>query len=223
MRFSHVIFDLDGTLLDTLEDLADATNWVCVRHGWPVHPLDAYKGFVGNGAGKLLERVAPPAVELTDALRGQLMEEFTERYTRHSANKTRAYMGMPEAVTRLKASGVKLGVLTNKPDVAARPIVERYYPDVFDVVQGALPDLPLKPDPAGLRLVMEKLDAKREDTLFVGDSDVDVRTGKNGGLKVCGVLWGFRTRAELEAEGADFLAERAGDLETLILKPYKEA
>lgn len=217
-RFSHVIFDLDGTLLDTLEDLADATNWVCEQHGWPVHPLEAYKGFVGNGAGKLLERVTPPSVELTDALRALLMEEFTRRYTRHSANKTHAYAGMPEAVMRLKEAGVKLGVLTNKPHAAAVPIVERYYPGVFAAVQGAVPGAPLKPDPTVLRLLMDRVGATVERTLFVGDSDVDIRTGKNGGLAACGVLWGFRTREELESEGADFIAENPAELAALVLQ-----
>lgn len=217
MRFSHVIFDLDGTLLDTLEDLADATNWVCAQHSWPVHPLEAYKSFVGNGAGKLLERVTPPSVELTDALRRQLMEEFTGRYTRHSANKTHAYAGMPEALSRLKAAGVTMAVLTNKPHAAAAPIVERYYPGVFAAVQGAVPGAPLKPDPTVLLSLMDRLGAGVEHTLFVGDSNVDIRTGKNGGLTACGVLWGFRTRAELEAEGADFIAADPAELAELVL------
>lgn len=217
MRFSHVIFDLDGTLLDTLEDLADATNWVCEQHGWPVHPLEAYKSFVGNGAGKLLERVTPEAVELTDALRRQLMEEFTGRYTRHSANKTRAYAGMRSALVRLKAAGVTMAVLTNKPHAAATPIVERYYPGVFAVIQGAVPGAPLKPDPTVLLSLMDRLGARAESTLFAGDSNVDIRTGKNGGLTACGVLWGFRTRAELTAEGADFIAERPEELEQVVL------
>lgn len=219
IRFSHIIFDLDGTLLDTLEDLADATNWVCEQHGWPVHPLEAYKRFVGNGAGKLLERVTPPTVELTPKLRAQMMEEFTQRYTRHSANKTRAYAGVPEALARLKAAGVRMGVLTNKPEVAAGPIVERYYPGVFDAVQGAVPGVPLKPAPAPVFRLMERLGAKQEATLFVGDSNVDIRTAKNAGLKGCGVLWGFRTREELEAEGADYIAERPEELAELVVGP----
>lgn len=216
-RFSHVIFDLDGTLLDTLEDLAEATNWVCAHHGWPVHPLEAYKRFVGNGAGKLLECVTPPSVELTDELRALMMEEFTQRYTRHSADKTAPYAGMPEALARLKKAGVRMGVLTNKPDGAAGPIVERYYPGVFAAVRGALPGVPLKPDPAPVLRLMEGLGAEHASTLFVGDSDVDIRTGKNAGLKSCGVLWGFRTRQELEAEGADFIAARPEELAALIL------
>lgn len=217
LKFSYVIFDLDGTILDTLEDLADATNWVCAQHGWPVHPLEAYKGFVGNGAGKLLERVTPSIVELTPELRRTLMAEFSQRYTAHSANKTHAYEGMPQALARLKAAGVRMAVLTNKPHAAAGPIVERYYPGVFDAVQGAVVGAPLKPDPTVLLALLERLGASKDETLFVGDSNVDIRTGKNAGLAACGVLWGFRTRAELTAEGADFIAQRPEELAELVL------
>ena len=216
--FTHVIFDLDGTLLDTLEDLADATNWVCEQHGWPPHPVEAYKKFIGNGAPKLLERVVPAEVEQTAELRQQMLEEFTLRYSAHKADKTAPYPGMPQAVERLKKAGVVMAVLTNKPDGAAGPIVERYYPGVFDVVQGALPGVPTKPDPAPLHKLMERIGAKKETTLFVGDSNVDIQTAKNGGLHSCGVLWGFRTREELLGEGADDLAQTAEELTDLILK-----
>lgn len=218
LNFSYVVFDLDGTLLDTLEDLADSTNWVCARHGWPVHSLEAYKFFVGNGAGKLLERAVPPDLELTEELRGQLMDEFSRYYTAHSTDKTHPYPGMPEALAKLSAAGVRMAVLTNKPDAAAGPVVERYYPGIFAAVQGSMPGVPNKPAPTGLFSVMTRLGgATRQNTLFVGDSNVDIRTAKNAGLKSCGVLWGFRSREELEAEGADFLAARPEDLETIIL------
>ena len=216
--FTHVIFDLDGTLLDTLEDLADAGNWVCAQHGWPGHPVEAYKRFVGNGAPKLLERVAPAETELTAELRSQTLEEFTTYYTAHKSDKTTVYPGMNEAVERLKEAGLTLAVLTNKPDAAAGPVVERYYPGVFDVVQGALPDMPTKPDPTLLLRLMERIGAKPESTLFVGDSDVDIRTAKNGNLHSCGVLWGFRTREELLAEGAEQLVQTAEELTNYILK-----
>jgi len=216
--FTHVIFDLDGTLLDTLEDLAEATNWVCAQHGWPPHPVEAFKRYVGNGAVKLLERVTPPEVEITEQLRRQTMEEFTARYTAERSQKTAPYPGMPQLLERLKGHGVTVAVLTNKPDVAAGPVVERYYPGVFNVVQGALPDAPTKPDPTLLYKLMERIGAKRENTLFVGDSNVDIQTAKNGGLTSCGVLWGFRTREELLAEGADHLVQTAAELEALILQ-----
>jgi phosphoglycolate phosphatase len=214
---THVIFDLDGTLLDTLEDLADATNWVCARHGWPGHPVEAFKQFVGNGAPKLMGRAVPAEVTLTDELRGQLLEEFTRRYTAHKSDKTKVYAGMPQALARLKGAGLTLAVLTNKPHQAAAPIVERYYPGIFDQVQGALPQYPTKPDPTLLKILMEKIGAGQATTLFVGDSNVDIQTAKNGGLVSCGVLWGFRTRQELEAERADHIVETPEALAELIL------
>lgn len=215
--YKNIIFDLDGTILNTLEDLAAATNWVCTQHGWPVHQVEEYKYFVGNGAPKLLERVVPDGIELTDALHRQLLEEFTRRYNAHKEDKTTVYAGMPQALKRLKEGGLTLAVLSNKPHGAAFPVVERYYPGIFDAVQGALPDLPVKPDPTLLHRLMGELGATAADTLFVGDSNVDIRTAKNGGLTGCGVLWGFRTRAELEAEGADFIAETPEKLVELIL------
>lgn len=216
--FTHVIFDLDGTLLDTLEDIADAANWVCAQRGWPVHPVPAFKRFVGNGASKLMERVTPREVFLSEQEHGQLVAEFTRRYTGHKSDKTVVYAGLPEAVEQLRQAGVTLAVLTNKPDVAAAPVVERYYPGVFTAVQGALDGVPTKPDPTLLRRLMARIGAQPEQTLFVGDSDVDIRTAKNGGLRSCGVLWGFRTGEELLGEGADALVSTAKELTELILK-----
>ena len=214
--FTHVVFDLDGTLLDTLEDLAQACNWVCRRHGWPTYPTEQFKRFVGNGAAKLLERVAPPE-HITPQLRQETMEEFTQYYNAHKTDHTRVYPGMPQVLEELGRSGVSMAVLSNKPDQAARPVVERYYPGVFPFVQGALDGVPVKPDPTALFALMERMGARREDTLFVGDSDVDIQTAKNAGLAGCGVLWGFRTRAELEREGADYIAVQPQDLLGIIL------
>lgn len=216
--YKNIIFDLDGTILNTLEDLAAATNWVCARHGWPAHAVEEFKYFVGNGASKLLERVVPEAVELTDELHRQLLEEFTQRYNAHKEDKTTVYAGMPQALKRLKEAGQKLAVLSNKPHGAAYPVVERYYPGIFDVVQGAIDGLPVKPDPTLLHRLMGKLEATAADTLFVGDSNVDILTAKNGGLIGCGVLWGFRTRQELETAGADCIAATPEELVELILQ-----
>ena len=215
--YKHVIFDLDGTLLNTLEDLAGAANWVCAQHGWPAHGVEEYKYFVGNGAAKLLERVVPEGVPVTDGLRQVLLEEFGRRYGAHKSDKTTPYPGMPEAVRRLREAGLTLAVLSNKPDEAARPVVERYYPNLFHQVQGALPGVPVKPDPTLLRRLMAEMGASQRDTLFVGDSNVDIRTAKHGGLTSCGVLWGFRTRRELEEEGADYIVDTAQALVELIL------
>ena len=215
--YKYVVFDLDGTLLDTLQDLADATNWVCIQHGWPIHSVEKYKTFVGNGAAKLVERVVPAGVVLTERLHQQLLDEFTLRYNAHKEDKTVVYPGMLELVQRLKELGIKMAVLTNKPDEAAVPMVERYYPGLLPLVQGAIPGYPTKPDPTLLQKLMKRMDAQPEHTLFVGDSNVDIQTAKNSGLDSCGVLWGFRTRKELMGEGANYLAENACQLEQIIM------
>lgn len=214
--YKNVIFDLDGTLLNTIDDLADAGNYVCRRRGWPTHTVGEYQYFVGNGMAKLVERFSPQQARTPEQLAATL-EEFMAYYGRHKQDKTAPYDGMDQALRRMKGAGVNLAVLSNKADEMALPVVEGYYPGVFPLVQGALPGVPTKPDPTLLYKLMERMGAKREDTLFVGDSDVDIRTAKNGGLRSCGVLWGFRTREELVAEGADFLADTPQALAGLVL------
>lgn len=214
--YQYVIFDLDGTLLNTIEDLTDAGNWVCQNHGWPTHTVEEYKRYVGNGMAKLAARFVPESWRTPEKLK-QVLDEFMPYYDVHKADKTAAYAGMPEAVEQLKRAGVSMAVLSNKADEMAAPVVEYYYPGLFPMVQGALPDCPTKPDPTLLRRLMERMGAGQDNTLFVGDSNVDIRTAKNGGLTSCGVLWGFRARNELEAEGADHLVETPDELARFIL------
>lgn len=214
--YTHVIFDLDGTLLNTIDDLADAGNWVCGYHGWPTHTVEEYKTFVGNGIPRLVERFIPPEYRDAGTL-AAVLREFAARYDAHKEDKTAPYPGVPQAVTALKAAGVRVSVLSNKAHPMAREVVERYYPGVFDDIQGAEEGAQMKPDPTLLYRLMERQGADRSHTLFVGDSSVDIRTAKNGGLASCGVLWGFRSREELEGEGADFLAASPAELTVLVL------
>ncbi len=213
--YTHIIFDLDGTLLNTIDDLADAGNHVCAAHGWPVHTVDAYKRMVGNGIPNLVSRFTPDGLG-EDEL-GEALAEFSAYYGEHKQDKTAPYPGVPEMLAALKERGVRLAVLSNKAHALAGPVVEHYFPGVFEYVQGALPDAPLKPDPTLLRAMMEKTGAAPQDTLFVGDSGVDVLTGKNGALTAAGVLWGFRDREELLEAGADLLAETPLDLAAAVL------
>ena len=214
--YKHVIFDLDGTLLNTIDDLADTGNHVCTLHGWPTHTVDAFKLMVGNGIPKLVERFAPQGT--SQEVLDQAFQEFMDWYGVHKEDKTAPYAGMPEVTKALREAGVSIAVLSHKADVMAGPVVEHYYPGIFPVVQGALPGLPTKPDPTLLHKLMDRLGATQEDTLFVGDSNVDIRTAKNGGLTGCGVLWGFRSREELEAAGADVIVSTPQELLDLILK-----
>ena len=214
--YKHVIFDLDGTLLNTIDDLADAGNHVCALHGWPTHTVAEFKYMVGNGMVKLVERFVPQGT--SQEMLDQAYQEFMDWYGVHKEDKTAPYAGMPEVAKALREAGVSIAVLSNKADQMAGPVVEHYYPGVFPVIQGALPGLPTKPDPTLLHKLMERLGATPADTLFVGDSNVDIQTAKNGGLTGCGVLWGFRDRAELEAAGADVIVSTPQELLELILK-----
>lgn len=217
IHIRYVIFDLDGTLLNTIDDLADAGNWVCRNHGWPVHTVEEYKGYVGNGMAKLAARFAPQDWRTPEGIQA-ILDEFMPYYDAHKVDKTAPYAGMPQALPKLKAAGISMAVLTNKADQMAGPVVEAYYPGVFPIVQGALPGFPTKPDPTLLHKLMKRMGAGKENTLFVGDSNVDIRTAKNGGLVSCGVMWGFRSRGELEAEGADYVVETPAELAELILR-----
>ena len=212
--FTHVIFDLDGTLLNTLDDLADAGNYVCAAHGWPVHSRESYKLMVGGGIPNLVKRFSPAG--LSEDELSLVREEFSVYYGIHKEDKTAPYEGILETVNLLKAAGVNVSVLTNKADTFAAAVVEHYFPGVFETVLGALPDVPVKPDPTMLKMLMERVGAAAETTLFVGDSNVDILTGRNGGLTTCGVLWGFRSREELEGEGAHYIIEHPAQLVQVV-------
>ena len=214
--FQYVIFDLDGTLLNTIDDLADAGNYVCRLHGWPEHTVEEYKRYVGNGMAKLAARFAPEEWRTPEGLR-TILEEFMPYYDAHKEDKTAPYAGMPQAAAKLREAGVSIAVLSNKADQMAGPVVEHYYPGLFPLVQGALDGVPTKPDPTLLHKLMGRMGATKADTLFVGDSNVDIKTAKNGGLTSCGVLWGFRTRAELEEEGASIIVETPQELVQVVL------
>lgn len=212
--YTHVIFDLDGTLLNTIDDLADAGNHVCAAHGWPTFPVEEYKRMVGSGIPNLVRRFVPAGLgqDVVDAA----LEEFSAYYAVHKEDKTAPYPGIARAVEALKASGVTVAVLSNKAHEMAAPVVEHYFPGLFPLVQGALPGVPVKPDPTLLRRMMERLGAVPQTTLFVGDSNVDILTGKNGGLPACGVLWGFRSRAELQEAGADVIVDHPEQLVEVV-------
>ena len=201
-----VLFDLDGTLLNTIDDLADAGNWVCAQHGWPTFTVERFKHMVGNGIPKLVERFSPENARTPEQLTATLAE-FTARYDAHKEDKTAPYPGIPELLAALKAEGVQTAVFSNKADAFCGKIIEHYFgPDSFSLVRGSRPGVPTKPDPAGVYSLMADL----------GDSDVDILTGHNAGLPALGVLWGFRGEAELTAAGADALAAKPEDILTYL-------
>ncbi len=216
--YKTVVFDLDGTLLNTIDDLADAGNRVCAARGWPQHTVEEYKYFVGNGIPKLVERFSPPEAR-TPAVLADTLAAFQADYGAHLRDKTAPYPGMPALLARLKAAGVQLAVFSNKADPLARQVVADYFDAaLFDAVRGALPGVPTKPAPQGTLALMQAIGADPAATLYVGDSNVDVDTAHNAGLPCCGVLWGFRTRQELTDAGAEHLAADAEELWNVIVK-----
>lgn len=214
--YQTVIFDLDGTLLDTIGDLADAANYVCRLNGWPEYTEEAVRGMVGHGILDLVKKFSPEGAQSSLMLMSTL-HQFNRRYGAHNMDRTRPYEGIPALLARLKAAGVRMAVCSNKADEFSRAIVAHYFPDTFDVVRGNLPGTPVKPDPGVARDILARMGVSAAGTLMVGDSDVDIRTGQNAGLRTCGVTWGFRSRESLVEAGADMLVETAEALEHLIL------
>ena len=209
-----VIFDLDGTILDTIEDLADAGNWVCRQHGWPEHTLERFKAMVGHGIPNLVSQFTPETCR-SPLLIASALSQFTSYYGAHNMDKTAPYAGIPELLERLGAAGIRMAVYSNKADEFSREIVEHFFPGVFHLVRGKLPNVPVKPDGGAARALLAQLGTNPGETVFVGDSSVDVQTGHNAGARACGVTWGFRP--SLEEAGADFLADTVEELEQVLL------
>lgn len=208
--YKNYIFDLDGTILDTLEDLANAVNFALEKMNYPVRTLDEVRRFIGNGMVKLIERSVPDRTGETE--REKTLALFSEYYLAHLADFTKPYDGIPEMLNMLKENGCKLAVVSNKSDEAAKAVVKICFGDCFDIVLGKSDSFPAKPDPSSVLYVMETLEAEKNDTIYIGDSDVDVITAHNAGLKCIGVTWGNRSRAELENAGAEFIADFAEDI-----------
>lgn len=207
-----MIFDLDGTLLDTIHDLAAATNRTLERHGYPTHPTKAYHYFVGNGVIKLITRALPEEAR-TPALIEQIKNEQVADYSLHMLDQTRPFAGIPEVLAALQARGIQLAVVTNKPDAPAQQLVRDFFPEIhFIQVLGNRKGIPVKPDPTAVNSVIEAAGAAKDEVLYFGDSDVDMLTAKNAGVKGIGVLWGYRTEDELRNAGALAILHNVEDL-----------
>jgi phosphoglycolate phosphatase len=217
MDIRAVIFDLDGTLLDTIEDLADAMNAVLGRRGFPTHDALAYKRFVGDGLELLVERALPADGRAAAALR-ECVEDFGREYAGCWDRKTRPYEGVMEMLRALASRGLQLAVLSNKPHAATLQVVRALLGGVtFDDVRGAMPGVPRKPDPAAALAIAARIGVPPRACLCVGDSGVDMRMAAAAGMTSVGALWGFRGEAELRAGGATFLAAAPRDVMALPL------
>jgi len=210
-----IAFDLDGTLADTLADLAASVNHALDQLGLPTYPADDYRYFVGKGVDHLVSTAL--ADHYTPARADAVKADFTAYYAAHSMDYTAAYPGMSELLACLRDEGLMTAVISNKPDAFVPAILHALYPaHRFSYLSGQLPEIPRKPAPDALLRLIDALGVSPEDTLYVGDSDVDVIFAHNAGVKVCGVSWGFRGREELSAAGADAIADTADELLRII-------
>ena len=214
MAYDTILFDLDGTLLDTLEDLKDAVNHELEREGDPPRTLEEVRGFVGNGFRMLMTRALP---------QGLSQEEIDRRtasmaawYGDHSQVRTRPYDGILPLLEALRQAGRALAVVSNKGDAVVGPLCEHYFPGLLDAAVGEVPGLRRKPDPDTVELALRRMNRGREGAVYIGDSDVDIATARNAGLPCISVTWGFRSREELERAGASVLADTPEQLLALL-------
>lgn len=210
-----VIFDLDGTLFDTLADLASSVNHALKLHGMPIHEVEEYKLLVGRGAKNLISQ-ALPKESLTDELLESVLNEFSAHYDSHYMDASVPYVGILDMIEKLKSNGVLIAILSNKPDAFTKKIAEKVFPCV-DYATGFVEGMPLKPDKAAVELILKKLNVDRNDCVYVGDSGVDMKTGNAANLFTVGVTWGFRTREELLRDGAHILVDSSQQLLNVLL------
>lgn len=210
-----VIFDLDGTLLDTIADLAAAANHALQKAAFPVHDTETIRTFVGNGISKLLERALPEGARTAENVE-RLRTDFVPYYDAHNAEQSKPYPGVAALLLRLQERGMMLAVASNKYQAATEKLVAHYFPGIrFVKVMGQREGVPVKPDPTIVFDIMEAAGVGKEDVLYVGDSGVDMQTAHNAGVDAVAVSWGFRPRTELEAFRPLAIIDRAEELADL--------
>jgi len=210
-----VIFDLDGTLLNTIDDLADSCNYILEKHGFTTHKTEKYYYFVGNGIRKLIERAAPSdcSAETLQAI----FNDFMDYYQRHSADKTAPYEGIISTLEQLAAAGVKLAVASNKAQSAMEPLLTHYFPTVkWAAAFGQRDGVPVKPNPQIVFDILKTSGVEKEAAIYIGDTGTDMQTAANAGLFKIGAAWGFRTRKELAANGADIIISHPKELVKIV-------
>lgn len=208
--YKHYIFDLDGTLLSTLGDLAASTNHALRAFGMPERTIEEVRQFVGNGVGKLIERAVPAGTD--DALRAQVFATFRQHYLEHSLDTTKPYPGVEDTLRTLKRRGAKIAVVSNKLQAGVTELCRHFFPDTVDVAIGEREGIRRKPCPDMVTEAMRRLGAAPGDTVYIGDSDVDIETARNSHLPCISVLWGFRDRDFLAAHGAERFVSKSEEI-----------
>ncbi|HHV50491.1 MAG TPA: HAD family hydrolase [Clostridiales bacterium] len=214
-KFKVVFFDLDGTLADTLEDIAESANFALVSNGYQPYPVSVYTNLVGDGIVKLAERVTDHA---DPSVIKAVIKDFLWHYDRNFLKTTKPYPGITRMLETLRKAGVKMFVVTNKPDEQAKKIVKKLFgKKLFEGVYGNKEGIKTKPDPGLTLQLLSKTGAQPDEALFIGDSDVDIQTAINAGIKSGGVTWGFRGVDELKTAGANYIFENPDEIVDVVL------
>ncbi len=216
MSLRAVIFDFDGTLADTIPAIADGINLTMEHYGFPTHSQEAVRGFINNGPRMLIRRALPKELQQDEALLDRVLADYTARYETICTHTDRTYDGIPDLIRTLRARGIRIGVLSNKQDHLLHVLCNNILPNLCDAVLGTTPNNPTKPDPALTLRILQQLDVAPADCILVGDSDVDVHTAKNAGMRHVGVTWGYRNREALVSCGANAIANTVPELLTLL-------
>ena len=214
--YKCVVFDLDGTIADTIDTITYFANFALEKFGLPIIEKDRYKYLVGDGYKVLIKRMLKEVGQENYGSYEELAGFYHDEYDKNSMYLTKAFEGMHKLISELKEKNIKLAVLSNKPEGAVKMVASKLYGDVFDLCFGYKEGVVLKPDPTLLFEIIEKLGCSPEECVYVGDTDTDMKTGKNAGAFTVGVLWGFRREDELLKTGADFIAKTPSDILKLI-------
>lgn len=213
------IFDLDGTLLNTIDDLGHACNHALAAGGYPTHPIESYPTMVGNGVRRLIER-ALPAEHRTDTTVDSILSDFRSYYDEHLCDFTRPYPGIESLLRQLHERGVELAVASNKYESAVGRLISHFFPDMpFAAVCGNIDGIPAKPDPSIVFRILTERPTPKDDVIYVGDSAVDMETARRAGVESVGVTWGFRPVRELTAAFADHIISDPAELLNLLERP----
>jgi phosphoglycolate phosphatase len=216
MLFKAVLFDLDGTLLDTLEDIASSVNLVLLKHDFPTHGIDDYRSFISNGVATLIKRSLPKDNRNEETI-SEFVKEFREEYSLNWNIMTKPYDGMLETLDELSARQLMIGIVSNKSHYFTKKCINKFFPNSkIDFILGHYKGIPLKPDPTGAKLFTKKAGIPPEQILFVGDSSVDMKTATAAGMYPVGVLWGFKSIEELQRNGAKALIQHPKEILSLV-------
>ncbi len=214
--YKTIIFDLDGTLLDTIEDLADAGNYVLSQLNLPLHTKAEFQYMVGGGIKQLVEKMLSPTARGGE-MQKMAYQMFMNYYSLHNTDKTKPFKNILPMLNTFKKAGVTMAVLSNKDNNLTNTLVEKHFPDIFTITCGHVPDMPLKPNPQSLLAICKELAIHPSEVLYVGDSETDVLTAKNANIDICGVLWGYRTKQQLQDAGANLFSQTPINLCELAL------